>query len=107
MLALVDDVLDFSRIEAGQLRMSTEPTALADTVSDAVALVATLAADNDVMLQVDAGGLVGDEHVHADVRRLKQVLLNVLSNAIKYNHPGGRVDVSFEVLGRRAPACAS
>jgi len=78
------------------MRRATEPTALADTVSDAVALISTLAADNDVTLQVDSGGLVGDEHVHADVRRLKQVLLNVLTNAITYNHPGGRVDVRFE-----------
>ncbi|MGA2929244.1 MAG: ATP-binding protein, partial [Solirubrobacteraceae bacterium] len=97
MLALVDDVLDFSRIEAGQLRVSAEPTALADTVRDAVALVATLAGDNEVTLQVNNSGLVGDEHVHADARRLKQVLLNVLVNAIKYNHPGGRVDLSFEL----------
>jgi PAS domain S-box-containing protein len=102
MLALVDDVLDFSRIEAGQLKVSPEPTALAATVSEAVALVATLAADNNVTLQVDNSGLAGGEHVHADARRLKQVLLNVLSNAIKYNQPGGRVDVSFEVLGRAA-----
>ena len=59
MLALVDDVLDFSRIEAGQLKVSAEPTALAHTVCDAVALLAPLAAERDVTLQVDARGLVG------------------------------------------------
>jgi len=99
MLALVDEVLDFSRIEAGKLRVSAEPVGLTLAVRDAIVLVATLADDNDVAVRMDTSGLAGDELVHADIRRLKQVLLNVLANAIKYNHRGGRVDVSFERLG--------
>ncbi len=98
MLALVNDVLDFSRVEAGQLKVSPEAVALLDTVQGAVALMEPLADAGEVALSVDAGGLTDDGHVHADAQRLKQVLLNVLSNAIKYNHPGGRVDVSFETL---------
>ena len=98
LLALVDDVLDFSRIEAGQMKVSSEPVALADAVADAVTLIAPLAANATVGIQVDASALEGGQHVQADSRRLKQVLLNVLSNAVKYNHSGGRVEVSFKTL---------
>ena len=106
MLALVNDVLDVSRIEAGQLKVSPEPVALLDTVPSALTLMEPLAHDDDVRLSIDASGLAEGGHVHADAQRLKQVLLNVLSNAIKYNHSGGRVDVSFEtVAGPPARVC--
>ena len=79
------------------MTISPEPVALADTSREVLALVAPLARDRDVTLRSDTTGLAHDGHVHADRHRLKQVLLNVLSNAIKYNRRGGRVDVSFQV----------
>ena len=95
LLELINEVLELARIEAGQMTISPEPVALADTVREALALVAPLARDRDVTLRSNTDGLAHDGHVHADRHRLKQVLLNLLSNAIKYNRPGGRVDVSF------------
>jgi len=92
LLALIDEVLEISRIEAGALRLSLEPVALADAVGDVVALVAPLAAERDIELDVDAGA-ERRVHVRADLQRVKQVLLNLLSNAIKYNRHGGRVTV--------------
>jgi len=97
LLALVNEVLDLARIESGQMTISLEPVALADTIHDALTLVAPLARDRDVSLNLDTDGLAHDGHVHADRNRLKQVLLNVLSNAIKYNRPGGQVDISFQI----------
>ncbi len=97
LLALINEVLELARIEAGQMAISPEPVALADTIREVLALVAPLARDRDVMLRIDTAGLARDGHVHADRHRLKQVLLNLLSNAIKYNRPGGRVDVSFQI----------
>ena len=98
MLALVNDVLDFSRVEAGQLKVSPEAVALLDLVRDAVELMEPLAEAGEMKLALDASGLAKGEHVHADAQRFKQVLLNLLSNAIKYNRPGGHVDITFETL---------
>ena len=94
LLALINDLLDLSRAEAGQMKVSLEPVALADAIRDAIALVAPLAAESEVTLHTNASGLPLDAHVHADVQRLKQVLINLLSNAIKYNRRGGRVEVA-------------
>jgi len=57
-----------------------------------------LAAAGEVKLSVDPSGLGEGFHVHADSQRLKQVLINLLSNALKYNHPGGQVEVCFETV---------
>ncbi len=97
LLELINELLELERIEAGQMTISPEPVALADTVREALALVAPLARDRDVTLRSNTDGLAHDGLVHADRQRLKQVLLNLLSNAIKYNHAGGRVDISFQV----------
>ena len=97
LLALVNEVLDLARIESGQMTISREPVALADAVHDALALLAPMARERHVSLGIDTDGLADDGHVYADRNRFKQVLLNVLSNAIKYNRPGGRVDVSFQI----------
>ena len=97
LLALVNEVLDLARIESGQMTISPEPVALANTIHDALALLAPIARERHVSLGIDTDGLAHDGHVHADRNRVKQVLLNVLSNAIKYNRPGGRVDVSFQI----------
>ncbi len=98
MLALIDEVLDLSRIEAGKLSISLEAVALGDIVRDAAALIAPLAAGTRVTIEIDDSGLPrGHGYVHADAHRLKQVVLNLLSNAVKYNRPGGRVLVRFEL----------
>ncbi len=97
LLALINEVLELERIEAGRMIISPEPVALANSVREALALVAPLARDRDVTLRSNTDGLAHDGHVHADCQRLKQVLLNLLANAIKYNRPGGRVDVSFAI----------
>ncbi|MGA2926295.1 MAG: PAS domain S-box protein [Solirubrobacteraceae bacterium] len=97
LLGLIDEVLELARIESDRLTISTEPVALADTVREALALVAPLAAELEVSLHCDSEALDDDDHVRGDRQRLVQVLLNVLSNAIKYNRRGGQVAVSFQV----------
>jgi signal transduction histidine kinase/AmiR/NasT family two-component response regulator len=95
LLVLINEVLDLSRIEAGQLQISQESVPLADTAREALDLVGPLAAMRDITLVADMDALAADCHVQADRQRLKQVLLNLLSNAIKYNRIGGRVEMSF------------
>jgi signal transduction histidine kinase len=90
LLELIDEVLELSRIEAGELQISLEPVPLAETVREAVLLVAPLAATRGIALEADLSGPGDDSHVYADRQRLKQVLLNLLSNAIKYNRDEGR-----------------
>ena len=98
LLELINEVLDIAQIESGRLTISPEPVALADTLRDVLTLVAPLARDRDVSLRTRTStGWRDDGHVHADRNRLKQVLLNLLANAIKYNRTGGRVDVSFHI----------
>lgn len=92
LLALINDVLDLARIEAGKLSLSLERVRLDELVGDALMSVQTSAADAGVTLI--ATEISALPEVRADYTRLKQVLLNLLSNAIKYNRRGGRVEVA-------------
>ena len=95
LLQLINEVLEISRIESGNLTVSVEPVHVESAVSEVIDLVRPLAAEHSVTVM---NGLTPDGHHHvaADHQRLKQVLLNLLSNGIKYNHEGGSVRVSLE-----------
>ncbi|HEU5111088.1 MAG TPA: ATP-binding protein [Micromonosporaceae bacterium] len=95
LLALLDDVLDISRIEGGNLTMSVEPVPLGTVISDVLDLVRPLATAVGVHL-APAPRFPDRLHVVADHQRLRQVMINLLSNAIKYNHPGGTAAVTVE-----------
>jgi PAS domain S-box-containing protein len=93
LLALINEVLEISRIEAGEQRFAVEKVDVCDLVTDAMELVRPLATERRVELARDFhGGLY--TYVLADYQRLKQVLLNLLMNAVKYNRPDGLVTVS-------------
>ncbi|HEV3225948.1 MAG TPA: ATP-binding protein [Acidimicrobiales bacterium] len=95
LLELINDVLDISRIETGNLTLSSEPVLVADVVDDVLDLVEPLAAQRDIRCTAARGdGEV--TYVLADRQRLKQILLNLLANAVKYNHQGGAVTISCE-----------
>jgi CheY-like chemotaxis protein/two-component sensor histidine kinase len=98
LLNLINEVLDISRIEAGHLQLSVEPVAISQVVEEALDLMRTFAEDRSMQLSVDV--LPEKElHVLADRQRLKQVLLNLFTNAVKYTPVGGRIHVSVEQLG--------
>ena len=94
LLQLINEVLEISRIEAGTMSISLEPVHLSGAVAEAVNLLEPLAAQHKVSLQNEVAPDV--EYVQADAQRLKQVLLNLGSNAIKYNKEGGSVRISLE-----------
>jgi len=94
LLALINDVLDVSRIESGSLKVNIATHDVREAVAEALRLAESLALQFGVRLEgPDASGDVWS--VRADQTRLRQVLINVLSNAIKYNRPGGRVALSL------------
>ncbi len=102
LLALINDILDMSKIEAGKMNLKFEPMSLEDVTEDAVRLVRNRAESAGLELAVDFPFL---PEIEADYRAVKQVLLNLLSNAIKFTPKGGRVTVRAEVrndgLGER------
>ncbi len=87
LLALIDDVLDFSKIDAQRMTIERVYLRPADALADAAALVATAAAQKGVILTVDAAGAAG-LGVLGDLTRLSQILLNLLSNAVKFTEKG-------------------
>ncbi|HZU79128.1 MAG TPA: PAS domain S-box protein, partial [Acidimicrobiales bacterium] len=93
LLNLIDEVLDIARIESGRLDLVVDAVDLQQVVADAVDLTRPLADDRDVTMVVDLP-LPDAGHVEADRQRLMQVLLNLLSNGVKYNRAGGSVTVS-------------
>ncbi|MGH2750412.1 MAG: ATP-binding protein [Actinomycetota bacterium] len=89
---VLQDVLDIARVEAGNLSISMQPVGVEGAVREAVAMVAQVAAEHDSEVEITLGECA-TATVLADPRRLNQVLINLISNAIKYNSPGGRVAV--------------
>ena len=95
LLELVNDVLDISRIEAGQMSMSPEPVALEPLIDGALELMRPLASSRGVVLRL-APWEAPDRYAVADRQQLKQVLINLISNAIKYNRVNGDVRVAVQ-----------
>lgn len=92
LLSLISDVLDLSRIETGRLTLSPEATAIGAVLREALDMVRPLAEERGVALHhPDPDAALPT--VHADPTRVRQILINLLTNAVKYNRDHGRVDV--------------
>jgi len=92
LLDLVNEVLDLARIEAGKITFSLEPVALRGVITQAVELVLPTAQSLGIAISV-ATPLDDELHVLADRQRLVQVLINVITNAAKYNRRDGRIEI--------------
>jgi EAL domain-containing protein (putative c-di-GMP-specific phosphodiesterase class I)/signal transduction histidine kinase/DNA-binding response OmpR family regulator len=95
LMSLIDQVLDLSRIEAGDTSLSMEPISLRQVLADSVHWVVQLAKNRDVAIHFDEVEFEGLSVV-ADNIRLKQVFLNLLTNAVKYNRAGGEVNLILD-----------
>ena len=96
LLHMINDMLDLTRIEAGGMVLQSEPLALRALAMQAMELVQGMADQASVCLLLAPGA---EFTVQADRARLRQVLLNLLTNAIKYNRPGGQVTVEISAAG--------
>jgi signal transduction histidine kinase len=93
--ALIENVLDFARIEQGRKRWDMEETELAPLVRESLELMAPLAADKSVKLAV--AGPLPEVIAYVDAGAIRQVLVNLLDNAIKFSQPGASVVISLAV----------
>lgn len=100
LLGLINEVLDISRIESGNLSLSLEPVYLETLIADTIDLIRPLAAESDLLIP---DGPMPDWALwaRADQQRLRQVLLNLLSNAVKYNERGGSISIRCQAVDDR------
>ena len=91
LLGLINDILDVSKLEAGKLDLIEEVIDPAKTIADLVQLAEAKARASDIAVTVRREGVVPP--LRADARKLKQIVLNLLVNAIKFSHPGGKVEI--------------
>ena len=94
--ALINDLLDLTRIDAGKLQLNMEATELGPLIQECEQLAAPMAANRHIHFLSDPGEYKFHS-VNADPLRLKQVLLNLISNAIKYNQENGSITISCDL----------
>jgi signal transduction histidine kinase len=92
LLELINEVLDIARIESGQLSLSPEPVYVSEVARQVLDLVAPLAAAQHITLMLEPDPC-NDLPVLADRQRFAQILVNLVSNAVKYNRPAGSVTI--------------
>jgi two-component system, NtrC family, sensor kinase len=92
LLALINDILDLSKVEAGQIELEVAPFSLREALERGVVMVRERATMDGV--QVELATAPGVDIVTGDERRIRQVIFNLLSNAVKFTPPGGVVDVT-------------
>jgi len=95
LLDLINDVLDLSQVEAGKVELSLEDIPVGNAIGDCLNLVNEMAASRDIQI-ITLGADKDMVSIWADYTRLKQVILNLMSNAIKYNRDGGTVTIGYE-----------
>ena len=95
LLDLINGILDLARIESGKVEVNTEPVQLKHLIEELVTLVTPLAEREEVTLETSLNSL-GDKTVYFDRNLLKQVILNLMTNGVKYNRKGGTLRVALK-----------
>jgi PAS domain S-box-containing protein len=98
-MTLINDILEFARLESGRVEVQLRPVAVAEAIVRALALIRLQAAEAG--LSLNTSGCEGTAAVMADPQRLQQILLNLLTNAVKFTPAGGEIAVSCESAGDR------
>jgi signal transduction histidine kinase/CheY-like chemotaxis protein len=100
LLSLINDILDLSKVEAGMMALELEAVDLATLLSNSLTIVKEKAANQHIHLE-----LTGDDNLGApvlDTRKTKQIVYNMLSNAVKFSAPGGSVELKVRRVARAA-----
>lgn len=94
LMSLVNDVLDMSHIDSNRLTLSEEEFSLADLLHDISVIVRPQAARKNQKLQIEIGR-IEEENLSGDPLHLRQILVNIIGNAVKYTQDGGEIDLRF------------
>jgi signal transduction histidine kinase/DNA-binding response OmpR family regulator len=97
LLRLISDILDLSKIEAGRMELSCEDLSVANTFGEVVSALRPLAEKKAQTLSSDADNSLA---VHADATRFKQILMNLVGNAIKFTPEGGSIEITAQLTDR-------
>jgi PAS domain S-box-containing protein len=97
LLELINEILDLALIESGKVTLSHEPVSLVEVVQECRGMIEPQAHDRGVAMTFPE--FDGPRFIHADRTRIKQILINLLFNAVKYNRPGGAVTVECAMRG--------
>ena len=97
LLELINEILDLSKVEAGRMELELGPVSLVEAIENGVAMVRERAGRHGISLRHDIAGDVGI--VWADELKLRQVLLNLLTNAVKFTPDGGSVEIAARIAG--------
>ena len=104
LLTLINDILDISKVESGKLNLSPLTFSIVETVENLVNLSQPMIKEKNIEFNFRTSRME-KEYFYADQLRLNQIYINILSNAIKYTEPGGRVSVDMREDESQIPGC--
>ncbi|MBQ1438667.1 MAG: response regulator [Solobacterium sp.] len=104
LLTLINDILDISKVESGRLSLSPLTFSIAETMENLVNLSQPMVKEKNIDFNFRIGRM-DREYFYADQLRLNQIFINILSNAIKYTEPGGKVNVDVYEEDSEKPDC--
>ena len=104
LLTLINDILDISKVESGKLKLSPLTFSIVETVENLVNISQPMIKEKNIEFSFHINQME-KEYLYADQLRLNQIYINILSNAIKYTEPGGRVSVNLREDASPEPGC--
>lgn len=99
LLHLINELLDLAKIESGKFEMNLSATSINTVLQESIDMITTQVTSQQLELINNIGN--NEIEVHADINRLKQVLLNLLSNAVKYNHIKGHIIIDNDIINNK------
>ncbi|MBQ8934393.1 MAG: response regulator [Lachnospiraceae bacterium] len=104
LLTLINDILDISKVESGKLKLSPLTFSIVETVENLINISQPMIKEKNIEFSFHINQME-KEYLYADQLRLNQIYINILSNAIKYTEPGGRVGVDLREEKSEMPGC--
>ncbi len=104
LLTLINDILDISKVESGKLKLSPLTFSIVDATENLVNISQPMVKEKEIDFRFNVSQM-DEEYLYTDQLRLNQIYINILSNAIKYTEPGGRVSVDISEEESNVPGC--